>query len=216
MIVSDFRLHQEPSSYIGPLNDGNGVPVEGQNGNEVVPLERRDALVVPTHHAPAGREVLTEITPKIRRTFIVLGIGYVLGGMGAICLEILNLVFSHASSLRGLWMGNVMLATGIVLIIVAGRKSQLLSPINHLLLFHLFTNSAALFLSIMELIATASCTSTYDGQPCDEETGKFLKLFMVGELNVTAVYSIIVMSHISRIKRRTEAPPPPSDGYCLY
>lgn len=216
MIVSDFRLHQEPSSYIGPLNDGDGVPVEGQNSNGVVSIEQRDALVVPTHNVPAQSVVLTEITSKIRRIFICLGIGYIFGGIGAIALEILILVFSHSSSLRGFWMGNVMLATGVVFIVVAGRKSQLLSPINHLLLFHLFTNAGGVFLSTMELIAREPCTSAYDEKPCEPEIGKVLKLVMVGELNLSAVYSTMVISYVWRIKRKSDPPTPPCDDYYLY
>lgn len=209
-------MHQQPPSYIGSLNDVNRVPVEGQNDNGSVSIEQRNTFVVPTHNVPAQSEAVTEITPKIRRNLILVGIGYIFGGVGAMALEMMTLVISYSSSLGGLWSGNLMLATGVVFIIIAGRKTQLFSPVVHLILFNFSATIAAVVFSLMELVATRPCTAAYDLENCDVETGKIIKLIMVGELNLSAFYSAMIVSYFWGIKHKSEPPSPPCDDYYIY
>lgn len=195
------------------LNETVSVPINSPNINQLTASNDEIAFVIPTHTVPAQSEVLVEMTTQRRALFLLFGIGYFFVGGGAIVMEILIIVYSYSSFYRGLWTGNLMLATGVVLVIASGRKSQSFSVIVNLLLFNLSTITAGICFSSVETITTKSCDSPDVQHICDSETGKILKLAIVGELNFAMLYSMVVISYIWHIKGKAEPQTPRAESY---
>lgn len=186
------------------------------NADRISLANQRPTFAIQTHTVPSQSEFLVEMTPQRRAFFIIFGIGYLFVGGGAIALEILIVVYSYSSYLRGLWTGNVMLVSGVVLIIVAVRKSQSFCLLTRLLTFNLNVTAAGMLLSSAETVTTKPCDSPEVQHICDSETGKILKLVIVGELIFSGLYSMLVISYLSHIKSKTQPRSPQSSTRYPY
>jgi hypothetical protein len=172
------------------------MTLETQNCEQTPSCQQDDALVLPARTLSSHADGIIVITPKIRAFFIISGIAFLLLGAGAIGLETSIMMYSFSTYYRGVWSGNMMLATSISMLVA------------QLLAFTMITVLCGIVLSTIELSTMRPCVDESLTNLCDTPTGKILKLTIVGELNLSLVCTMTIYTYAQRIKSKSAKTPP--------
>lgn len=184
------------------------MTLETQNCEQTPSCQQDDALVLPARTLSSHADGIIVITPKIRAFFIIGGIVFLLLGAGAIGLETSIMMYSFSTYYRGVWSGNMMLATSISMLVTAGRRCHSIIYTTQLLAFTMITVLCGIVLSTIELSTMRPCVDESLTNLCDTPTGKILKLTIVGELNLSLVCTMTIYTYAQRIKSKSANTPP--------
>jgi hypothetical protein len=109
-------------------------------------------------------------------------------------------MYSFSTYYRGVWAGNMLLATAISMLVVAGRTSHSIRYTKNLLACTLATVALGFVFSAIELSTVQPCVDGDLYTMCDSTTGKILKVTMVALLNFSLLFTLVILTCAQRIK----------------
>ena len=156
--------------------------------------------------------LLTYLTTKLRLLFLFSGTMYLMWGGLAIGLETVLIMHSYSTFYRGIWAGSVLVGGGINMLIIACREYHSMAHALRLFVLVLIFCAGGAGAGIIDVVTTAPCTRSTIDDMCDKNISYTLKITIVAELGLAAIYTGVIIFIIKRTKNKSMTTPPASNG----
>ncbi|CAF1370801.1 unnamed protein product [Adineta steineri] len=182
------------------------ISVEHQH-DQILSHQLENAITIPTRRLTESKQVLITITAKLQRFFVISGIIYLLWGMSLISVETAIIMYNISAFYRGLFIGILVLATGINLLVVA---NTIFYSINYLMRLLYVTLAFALFgigMCVIDLVSSDPCNDHKDDRTslCDTKTATKLKLILLAQSMIVTIYTGIIIKFAKRIRKKAKS-----------